>query len=100
MLKNEIINHMDADELRNYVVTQREILDVYGELTFAHNSVICRWEDLYHALEHKEDVLMNLNARKGDMAIIENAMMIKYREYLQKPVEEIQAERVFYHEAD
>ena len=92
MLTNEIINHMDADELRNYAATQREILDVYGLLTLAHSSVIHKWEDLYHALEYKEDVLKDLNPRKGKLAIFENAMMNKYKEYLQKPVEEIPAE--------
>ena len=96
MLTNEIINHMDVDELRNYAATQREIIDVYGELVFAHDNLIHQWEDLYHALEHKEDVLKSLNARKGKMAIFANAMLNKYKEYLQKPVEEVPAERVFY----
>ena len=96
MLTNEIINHMDADELRNYAATQREILDVYGELIFAHDNLTHQWEDLYHALEHKEDVLKSLNARKDKTAIFANAMMNKYKEYLQKPVEEVPSERVFY----
>ena len=96
MLTNEIINHMDVDELRNYAATQREILDVYGELIFAHDNLSHQWEDLYHAFEHKEDVLKSLNARKGKMAIFENAMLNKYKEYFQKPVEEVTAERVLY----
>lgn len=96
MLTNEIINHMDVDELRNYAASQREILDVYEELTFAHDNLIHQWKDLYHALEHKEDVLKSLNARKGKMVIFANAMLNKYKEYLQKPVEKFTAERVFY----
>ena len=87
MLTNEIINHMDVEELRNYAATQREILDVYGELVFAHDDLSHKWEDLYHSLEHKEDVLKSLNARKGKMKMITNALQNKYREYLQKPVE-------------
>ena len=96
MLTNEIINHMDVNELRNYAATQRDILDVYGELIFAHDHLINQWEDLYHAFEHKEDVLKSLNSRKGKMEIFANAMWNKYKEYLPKPVEEDPAERVFY----
>ena len=91
MLTNEIINHMDVYELRNYVAIQREILDVYGELTLANDNVIHQWEDLYHALEQKEDVLKSLNARKGKMARFVNEMMNKYKEYLDRPVEGIES---------
>ena len=96
MLTNEIINHMDVEELRNYAATQRDMLDVYGELIFAHDNLIHQWDNLYRAFEHKEDVLESLNARKGKMRMITNALQNKYKEYLQKPVEEDPAERVFY----
>lgn len=87
MLTNEIINHMDVDELRNYTATQRDIIDVYGVLIIAHDNLIHQWEDLYHAFEHKEYVLKSLHAREGEMAEFANAMLNKYKEYLQKPVE-------------
>lgn len=94
MLTNEVINHMDVEELRNYAATQLDMLDAYGELVFAHDNLIHRWEDLYHAFEHKEDALKSLNVHKGKMAILENALLNEYKEYLQKPVEETTVRKV------
>ena len=88
-MSNEIINHMDVHELRNYAATQREILDVYEELTFTNDNMIHQLEDLCHVLEHKEDVLRSLNVRKGKMASFVNAMLNKYQEYLERPVERV-----------
>ena len=86
MLRDEILNHMDVDELRNYAALQNEMINVYGELVWANNDVITHWSDLYFAQNHKVDVLKSLNVRQGNMAMFTHVMEEKYNEYLPKPV--------------
>lgn len=85
MLRNEILNHMDMDELRNYAALQNEIITVYGELTFANNDMITKLADLYFAQNHKADALKSLNIRQGNMAMFTQVMEEKYKEYLPVP---------------
>lgn len=85
MLRNEILNHMDVDELRNYAALQNEMINVYGLLVRANDDVIDRWYNLYFAQNHKADVLKGLNRRKSGMEIFTHVMEEKYKEYLPAP---------------
>lgn len=85
MLRDEILNHMDVDELRNYAALQNEMINIYGELTWANNDMITKLADLYFAQNHKADVLNSLNVRQGNMALFIHVMEEKYKEYFPAP---------------
>ena len=86
MQRNEILNHMDVDELRNYAALQNEMINLYGKLTWTNDDMITKLSDLYLAQNHKADVLKSLNVRRGNMAMFTHVMEEKYKEYLPKPV--------------
>lgn len=53
MLPNEVINHMDVDELRNYVCQVQNMEDAHGDLMFAQGEMIELLQRLYNAQRYK-----------------------------------------------
>lgn len=47
MLPNEVINHMDVDELRSYVCHVQNLEDAHGNLMFAQSEIIELLQRLY-----------------------------------------------------
>lgn len=82
MLPEEIINHMNVDELRNYAVHLSEILDAHGTLSYAQDEIILAMQGLLNARNYKEDSLLRLNARRDCYREFEKEMEHKYDEYM------------------
>ena len=86
MLPNEVLNHMEADELRNYACLLENITNIYGELVWSCDDVCKLWKDLYSAIEHKDEVLSSLNSKQATKDAVTRKMLEKYKEYLPRPV--------------
>ena len=85
MLRDEILNHMDVDELRNYAHLQTNIILEYENLVYTNDDIASKWAELYFAQEHKAESLNALNVRNGKIAVFTHAMEDKYKQYLPVP---------------
>ena len=82
MLDNEIINHMDAEELRNYIVHQETVISALQTVNSENADIIERMEMTIHAMNCKHGSLSVYNARRGELSSVERELRKKYERYL------------------
>lgn len=85
MVAREIINHMDENELRNYICNCERLMKATEQLCTARNDVI---ESLRHVIiniEYENDSLISRNCRVDEMKALEDKLENKYSRYLPRP---------------
>ncbi len=80
MLDNEIINHMDVDELRNYVAHQEVIISSLRGLNEDNADIIEKLELVLHAMNYRVDATAVYNAQQGELSRIEQELRKKYEQ--------------------
>lgn len=86
MLPNEVINHMDVDELRNYVCHVQNLEDAHGDLMFAQGEMIELLQQLYNAQKYKDEQRIKNDVTLGRVRQFERDMEKKYDKYIPRPV--------------
>ena len=86
MLPNEVINHMDVDELRNYVCHVQNLEDAHGDLMFAQGEIIELLQRLYNAQNYKDEQRIKHDVTLGRVRQFERDMVQKYDKYMPRPV--------------
>jgi hypothetical protein len=81
MLDCEIINHMDVDELRNYVVHQEAVINSLRGLNGDNADIIEELERALHAMNFRVNATAICNARQGELSWIEQELRKKYEQY-------------------
>lgn len=81
----EIINHMDEDELRNYVKHQDEVIKASQSLNMANQELINVWRQVVISMEHQNDCLLKRNNRLDELRGVERELEQKYDKFIQKP---------------
>ena len=84
-MEQEILNHMDADELRNYAAHCEMVTDACTDLNTANRELVRDYRQLVIDMEHQQDVLLARNAKMVKLATIERELRDKYAEYLPRP---------------
>lgn len=82
MLDKEIINHMDVEELRNYVVHQAKVISALQTVNSENADIIERMEMTIHAMNCKYGSLSVYNARFYELSSVERELRQKYERYL------------------
>ena len=62
MLSNDILNQMNADELRNYAAHQNELLEAYSRLLKAKDEANTNLQMLYNSQNKVFDEVINVNS--------------------------------------
>ena len=86
MLPNEVINHMDVDELRNYVCHVQNLEDAHGDLMFAQGEMIELLQRLYNAQNYKDEQRIKHDVALGRVRQFERDMEQKYEAYMPRPI--------------
>lgn len=81
----EIINHMDEDELRNYVKHQDEVIKASQSLNMADQELINAWRQIAISMEYQHDSLFKRNNRLDELHAVERELKQKYDEFIPKP---------------
>ena len=85
MLDNEIINHMDVEELRNYVVHQEAVINSLLGLNGDNADIIEELERALHAMNYRVNATAVYNARHGELSWITHELRKKYeQDFVQK----------------
>lgn len=85
MLDNEIINHMDVEELRNYVAHQEVVINSLCGINEDNAEIIDELLRVLHAMNYRVDATAVYNARKGELSWIEQELRKKYeQDFVQK----------------
>lgn len=86
MLGIEIINHMDADELRNYICIMQEADLARGQVVFAQDELIEILQRIYNAQKYKHEALISWQSRMSSLRRVEEKLAEKYSEFMPRPV--------------
>jgi hypothetical protein len=86
MLDNEIINHMDIEELRNYVAHQEAVINSLLGLNGDNADIIEELERALHAMNYRVNATAVYNARQGELSWIEQELRKKYEQYFAQKV--------------
>ena len=86
MLDNEIINHMDIEELKNYVVHQEAVINSLLGINGDNADIIEELERALHAMNYRVNATAVYNARQGELSWIEQELRKKYEQYLAQKV--------------
>ena len=86
MLPNEVINHMDADELRAYTVHTQRVEEAHGERMFAQGEIIDLLQRLYNSQEYLNNTRQKHDTKLMELRAFEREMERKYEEYMPRPV--------------
>lgn len=81
----EIINHMNEDELRNYVKHQDEVIKASQSLNMANQELINAWKQIAISMEYQQDCLLKRNNRLDELRGVEKELEQKYDEFIPKP---------------
>ena len=84
MLDCEIINHMDVDELRNYIFHQQTVMSALRNINSDNAEIIEHMQRASYLLISRDSTLGFYNARQGELTWVEKELMFKYAEYLPK----------------
>lgn len=82
MLDNEIINHMDVEELRNYVVHQKAVIDSLCGLNGDNEDIIDILGRALQAMNYRVNATALYHARQGKLSWIEQELRKKYEQDL------------------
>lgn len=85
-LPNEVINHMDIDDLRNYVYSLENLESYASERIFAGDELIEILQRAYNTLLYKENATQRYTACQGRIRKIERELEEKYNDFMPKPV--------------
>lgn len=80
-MRNEVINHMAEDELRNYVKHQDKLVNASLEVNSANQDLVYAWRQLVIAMEHQQDSLLDRNNRLNELRGLEKELEQKYDEF-------------------
>ena len=80
MLDNEIINHMDVDELRNYVAHQEVVINSLRGLNEDNADIIEELERALHVMNYRVNATAVYNAQQGELSRIEQELRKKYEQ--------------------
>lgn len=86
MVAREIINHMDEDELRNYVCHCDRLIKATEQLSTARSEVIQSLRQVIINIEYENDLLIARNCRIDEMKALEDRLENKYSRYLPSPM--------------
>lgn len=86
MLPNEVINHMDVDELRSYVCHVQNLEDAHGNLMFAQSEIIELLQRLYDEQRYQYKQRIKYDAMLGRVRQFKRDMEQKYEQYMPRPV--------------
>ena len=86
MLYTEILNHMEPDELRNYVCHLQEVDDATCSLIHAQQECIDWFQRLVSAMNYKFDSRVKLNDKLAQIHAVEQELEKKYDEFIPRPV--------------
>lgn len=81
-----VINHMDIDELRNYVCHLQELENYASERIFAGDELIEILQRAYNTLSYKENATQRYASCQGRIRKIEHELEKKYDEFMPHPV--------------
>lgn len=84
-LNQEIINHMEADELRNILCHVLELNDRMESLVISNNEMIELHYRLYRASRGRECVIERTTRQKGVCQKLIDDLNKKYEEYMPTP---------------
>lgn len=85
MLIERVVNHMDVDELRNFVTHLQRVDDARGNLVFSQNEVIETLQRLYNNHQYREECRIGLECNMGALREFERSMEEKYAEFMPVP---------------
>lgn len=85
MIRTEIINEMDVDELRNYVCHLHDEIERLRDLNFARSEVMEALQRAYNNKDYELNCVCRLNAERGCTAEIEHELSRKYEYAVPKP---------------
>ena len=86
MIAREIINHMNEDELRNYVFHCERLTKATEQLSTARMEVIQSLKQVIINIEYENDSLISRNCMIDGMKALEDALESKYSQYLPRPM--------------
>ena len=85
MIYPEVLNHMEADELRSLVCHLLNVVEAKEKLTFAQADVIGSLEALYRDRELMESARINLDCKMGSLRNVQRTLEQKYDEFMPRP---------------
>ena len=80
MLDNEIINHMDVEELRNYVAHQEVVINSLRGINEDNAEIIDELLRALHAMNYRVNATAVYSARQGELSWIEQELRKKYEQ--------------------
>ena len=86
MIAREILNHMNEDELRNYVCNCERLIKATEQLCTARSEVVQSLRQVIINMEYEYDSLISRNCRIDEMKMLEDALENKYSQYLLRPM--------------
>lgn len=86
MIRTEIINEMNVDELRNYVCHLQDEIEKLRDLNVARSEVMEALQRAYNNKDYELNCVCRLNAERGCTAEIEHELSRKYEYAVPKPV--------------
>lgn len=86
MLHNEIINHMDVDELRNYIVHLQKLKSAQEGMVFAKDEMTRSLVKVIKDQEFMAEQQLNMWLRTDELREVESQMEEKYEQYIPTPV--------------
>lgn len=86
MLGIEIINHMDADELRNHICIMQDADLAREQVVFAQDELIEILQRSYNAQNYKHNALISWQSRMSSLRRVEEELEQKYSEFMPRPV--------------
>lgn len=86
MICKEVIEHMNEDELRSYVVHQERVLEIEQELRYAFQGLSRAWKQLVIDMEHCDNCFDAQRNQTKWMREYENMIEEKYSQYMPRPI--------------
>lgn len=86
MICKDVIEHMNEDELRTYVVHQERVLEIEQELRYAFQGLSRAWKQLVIDIEHCDNCFDAQRDQTRWMREYENMIEEKYSQYMPRPV--------------
>lgn len=86
MIYDSVLNHLDADELRNLVKHYSELDEIAGELNFANDELIETLQRAYNNQIYLNNKRIQYTCKQGKIRRIEEELHKKYDEYIPKPI--------------
>lgn len=85
MLPNEVINHMDVDELRAYMMHEQRVEEAHGDRMFAQGEIIDLLQRLYNSQEYLNNCRKKHDTKLMELREFEREMARKYEEWMPRP---------------